>query len=99
MICIISWSSVDDASRLCEQCDLPRCDHAGMAAGNRTRQSLTYEVDALRVLMLKGQTSSFGLGSDFGVLLAPTIVLVIIGARLYPNVVRSNQLKGIQKDD
>jgi ABC-2 type transport system permease protein len=49
---------------------------------------LTYEVDALRTLMLNGQTSSFGLGSDFGVLLATTIVLVIIGGQFYPNVVR-----------
>jgi ABC-2 type transport system permease protein len=49
---------------------------------------LTYEVDALRTLMLKGQTSSFGLGFDFGVLLATTFVLVIVGGRLYPNVVR-----------
>jgi ABC-2 type transport system permease protein len=49
---------------------------------------LTYEVDALRTLMLKGQTSSFGLGFDFGVLLATTFLLVIVGGRLYPNVVR-----------
>ena len=49
---------------------------------------LTYEVDALRALMLNGQTTSFGLGCDFGVLLATSIVLVIIGGRLYPNVVR-----------
>jgi ABC-2 type transport system permease protein len=49
---------------------------------------LTYEVDALRALMLNGQTSSFGLGADVGVLLATTIILVIIGGRLYPNVVR-----------
>jgi ABC-2 type transport system permease protein len=49
---------------------------------------LTYEVDALRMLMLNGQASAFGLGSDFAVLLTTTVVLVLIGGRLYPNVVR-----------
>jgi ABC-2 type transport system permease protein len=49
---------------------------------------LTYEVDVLRTLMLNGQASSFGLVFDFTVLLSTTIVLVIIGGRLYPNVVR-----------
>lgn len=49
---------------------------------------LTYEVDALRTLMLTDQVSSFGLGTDFGVMLAATAGLVILGARLYPNVVR-----------
>ena len=49
---------------------------------------LTYEVDALRTLMLNGQASSFGLPADFGVMLTATAALVIIGGRLYPNVVR-----------
>jgi ABC-2 type transport system permease protein len=48
---------------------------------------LTYEVDALRTLMLNDWSSSFGLGVDFAVLLAAMVVLVIIGARLYPRVV------------
>ena len=48
---------------------------------------LTYQVDALRTLMLVGQTSVFGLGVDFGVLLAVTTALVLVGARLYPHVV------------
>jgi len=48
---------------------------------------LTYEVDALRDLMLARGASSFGLALDFSVLLAMTIVAVIIGARLYPRVV------------
>jgi ABC-2 type transport system permease protein len=48
---------------------------------------LTYEVDALRDLMLARGTSSFGLGLDFSVLLATTVVAVIVGARLYPRVV------------
>lgn len=49
---------------------------------------LTYEVDALRALMLAGGTSTFGMGLDFGILLATTTVLVIVGGRLYPNVAR-----------
>jgi ABC-2 type transport system permease protein len=48
---------------------------------------LTYEVDALRTLMLAGGTSTYTLGLDFGVLLAATAILVILGGRLYPNVV------------
>jgi ABC-2 type transport system permease protein len=48
---------------------------------------LTYEVDALRALMLAGGSSSFGLGLDFGVLIAVTAVFVVIGGRLYPTVV------------
>jgi ABC-2 type transport system permease protein len=48
---------------------------------------LSYEVDALRALMIKNGTSHFGLGIDFCVLIAVTFILVIIGARLYPRVV------------
>jgi len=48
---------------------------------------LTYEVDALRALMIRDWQSSFGIGIDFVVLIATTIFLVIIGARLYPRVV------------
>ena len=48
---------------------------------------LSYEVDALRALMLQNGASSFGLGLDVAVLLASTVVLVLIGARLYPRVV------------
>lgn len=47
---------------------------------------LSYEVDALRALMLIDYTSTFNLGTDFLVLLVATIALVIIGARLYPRV-------------
>jgi len=49
---------------------------------------LTYQVDALRALMLADGTSAYGLGVDFGVLLAVTASLVIVGAWVYPNVVR-----------
>jgi ABC-2 type transport system permease protein len=48
---------------------------------------LTYEVDALRALMLSGGTSSFGLALDFSVLALVTTVLVIIAGRLYPRAV------------
>lgn len=44
---------------------------------------LTYQVDALRAHMLAGGRSTFGLGTDFAVLLATTAVLVSIAARLY----------------
>ncbi len=47
---------------------------------------LTYEVDALRALMLAGGTSVIGLGTDLGVLLMVTVVLVIIGGWIYPRI-------------
>jgi ABC-2 type transport system permease protein len=49
---------------------------------------LSYEVDALRALMIKGGESLFGLGLDFAVMLGWTILFVIIGGKLYPNVVK-----------
>jgi len=49
---------------------------------------LTYEVDALRALMLAGGTSTYGIGWDLLILLAATTALVIIGGRLYPRVAR-----------
>ena len=48
---------------------------------------LTYQVDALRRLMLVGGTSNFGLLADFAVLLAVTGVLIVLGGSLYPKVV------------
>jgi ABC-2 type transport system permease protein len=47
---------------------------------------LTYEVDALRAMMLAQGTSTFGLGLDFLVLVGATTVLVIIAGKLYPSV-------------
>lgn len=47
---------------------------------------LTYQVDALRALML-GTSSSSGLGVDFLVLLGVTVLLVCLGGWLYPRVV------------
>jgi ABC-2 type transport system permease protein len=48
---------------------------------------LTYEVDALRALMVTGGASVYGVGLDFGVLLAVTSLMVVLGGKLYPNVV------------
>src|SRR5262245_14270682 len=48
---------------------------------------LTYEVDALRSLMLAGAASSYGVGLDFAVLLLATTALVTVCGRLYPKVV------------
>ena len=49
---------------------------------------LSYEVDALRALMLAGTSSTYGVGLDLGVLLLATTALVLFGGRLYPNVAR-----------
>jgi ABC-2 type transport system permease protein len=49
---------------------------------------LTYEVDALRALMVLHGKSVYGLGIDLSVLFAATTVLVVIAGRLYPNVAR-----------
>jgi ABC-2 type transport system permease protein len=48
---------------------------------------LTYEVDALRALMLAGGSSAFGIGLDLSILLISTGILIFIGAYLYPKVV------------
>lgn len=47
---------------------------------------LTYEVDGLRALMLRGGASVFGLAPDFAVLLGASAVLVAIATRLYPRM-------------
>ena len=47
---------------------------------------LTYEVDGLRAMMLKDGASTFGLVSDFAVLLAVFGMLVTIGTRMYPRM-------------
>ena len=48
---------------------------------------LTYQVDALRLLMITGGTTVYGLPLDMGVLLGTTVFLVILAARLYPRVI------------
>jgi ABC-2 type transport system permease protein len=47
---------------------------------------LTYEVDALRALMLSNGTSSIGLGFDFIVLGIVTVGLIIFGGWMYPKL-------------
>ncbi len=48
---------------------------------------LTYQVDALRSLMIPGIGTAYGVALDFGLLAAVTALLVAIGGRLYPMVV------------
>ncbi len=48
---------------------------------------LTYEVDALRALMLAGGVSTYTVGLDLAVLLAATAILIAVAGRLYPRVV------------
>lgn len=48
---------------------------------------LSYQVDAMRGLMLVNGVSAFGIGTDFAVLFIATAVVVGIGARVYPRVV------------
>ena len=47
---------------------------------------LSYLVDALRALMLAGGSSSFGLGTDLGVLVLATAGIVALASRLYPRL-------------
>jgi len=49
---------------------------------------LSYEVDLLRALMIPSGQSAFGIGADFGVLLACTVLLVSVAAEVYPRVVQ-----------
>jgi ABC-2 type transport system permease protein len=47
---------------------------------------LTYEVDGLRAMMLTGGVSSFGLATDFAVLVAAMAVATIIATLMYPRM-------------
>jgi ABC-2 type transport system permease protein len=49
---------------------------------------LTYEVDAMRALMVAGGRSLYGIGLDLTVLVATTVALVGVASRLYPNLAR-----------
>ncbi len=49
---------------------------------------LSYQVDALRAMMVVGGVSVNGLGVDFAVTILVAGILIAIGARLYPNVVQ-----------
>jgi len=53
-----------------------------LAKGN----PLSYEVDALRTIMIKGVDSVLGLPADFAVLTVLTALLITIAARLYPRL-------------
>lgn len=48
---------------------------------------LTYQVDALRALMIEGGHSSFGLVLDFGIQAMVLVLLTVLAARLYPRVI------------
>jgi ABC-2 type transport system permease protein len=48
---------------------------------------LSYEVDGLRTLMLAGGQSTFGLPTDFAVLVIVLGVLVVIGGLMYPRLI------------
>lgn len=47
---------------------------------------LTYEVDALRTLMLTNSPSNYGIGADLGILFLVTVLLVIIGGNIYHRI-------------
>jgi ABC-2 type transport system permease protein len=47
---------------------------------------LTCVVEALRTFMLADSTSTFGSGLDYAVIFLTTMLLVFIGARLYPRL-------------
>jgi len=48
---------------------------------------LTYEVDALRALMVRAGTSVYGIGTDLAVLVASVTLLVAVAARMFPRIV------------
>jgi ABC-2 type transport system permease protein len=48
---------------------------------------LSYQVDALRSLMIVGGASTFGIGVDFLMQIAAFVVLVIVATKLYPTIV------------
>jgi ABC-2 type transport system permease protein len=49
---------------------------------------LTYEVDALRTLMISGGTSLYGLNFDFAFLIITMTILTVIAAIVYPSIAR-----------
>jgi len=53
-----------------------------------TVNPLTYQVDALRYLMIRDGRLEFGLAFDFGIELLAFSILVAIAARLYPSIIR-----------
>ena len=60
-----------------------------MPAWLRTLSSinpLTYQVDALRALMVHGGQSGFGLGYDFGIQFLILALLIAVAAKIYPRI-------------
>jgi ABC-2 type transport system permease protein len=49
---------------------------------------LTYQVDLLRTLMIRGGSSSFGIATDLAVLSSALVLLVLLTAKLYPSIVQ-----------
>jgi ABC-2 type transport system permease protein len=49
---------------------------------------LTYEVDAMRALMIQGGTTSYGVAADFAGLIIALVALTILSARMYPKLGR-----------
>ena len=49
---------------------------------------LSYQVDALRALMVTGEASVNGLVVDYGVTILITTALILLAARLYPRIVQ-----------
>lgn len=47
---------------------------------------LTYQVDALRSVMIRGAESSMGLGVDFAVMTFALVILLTIAAKVYPTI-------------
>ena len=47
---------------------------------------LTYEVDGLRAVMLRGGVSAYGLGYDLLALAAVSALLIAIATRMYPRM-------------
>ncbi len=48
---------------------------------------LTYQVDAMRTLMLQGQVSAYGLSTDFCVLGSASIAMVVVAGRVYSSII------------
>jgi ABC-2 type transport system permease protein len=48
---------------------------------------LTYQVDAIRSLMVLGGRSTYGLAADWAVMLVILVLLTALGARLYRGLV------------
>ncbi len=48
---------------------------------------LTYQVDALRHLMIVGGGTTLGMGLDFGIMILALALMVGIATRLYPTII------------